>query len=214
MLRRSDIVSTTTDRQPSFLLRPYFLGEKRMKRSFRSPVRLWDYTREDLAGLCHALGYRTGAEIGVQGGLYSLALCRAMPGLSLLAVDPYDDYGEDEWVIGVERNQAHYAAAQKRLAPYDVTFVVQKSHDAVREIPDKSIDFVYIDGNHLFDFCMRDLIEWSRRVKPGGIVAVHDFFEWDQGGVVEAVMAYTRAHQITDWFVTDEKYPTSFWVNP
>lgn len=40
--------------------------------------------------------------------------------------------------------------------------------DAVGEIEDGSLDFVFIDGNHSFEAVREDLMHWSRKVRPGG----------------------------------------------
>jgi hypothetical protein len=49
-------------------------------------------------------------------------------------------------------------------------------------------------------------------VKPGGIVAVHDYDVWEGGDVTLAVNAYTHAHRIDPWYVTQELTPTAYWV--
>jgi predicted O-methyltransferase YrrM len=71
------------------------------------------------------------------------------------------------------------------------------SMDAVDDIPDNSLDFVFIDANHAFDYVMLDLIYWTKKVRPGGIVSGDDYFHFKKAGVVEAVDAYTKAHGIT-----------------
>jgi hypothetical protein len=38
----------------------------------------------------------------------------------------------------------------------------------------ESLGFAYVDGNHYFDPAMLDLILWSERVRPGGMIAAHD----------------------------------------
>ena len=87
--------------------------------------------------------------------------------------------------------------------------------DAARTLPDESLDFVYIDANHDFDHCMEDLIAWSRKVRSGGIVAGHDYDRPHRKGVVPAVDAYTKAHRIQEWFLTDQKREASYmWVKP
>ena len=92
--------------------------------------------------------------------------------------------------------------------------------EAVREIPDKSLDFVYIDAMHEFDPFTLDLICWSDKVRPGGIVAGHDYSpeSWCNG-VMLAVKTYTRAHNIDKWYITSEESndhlaPSFFWVKP
>jgi hypothetical protein len=84
--------------------------------------------------------------------------------------------------------------------------------DAVRKIKNESLDFVYIDGFHDFDWVMPDLIFWAQKVRRHGIVAGHDYYPFFRAGVMFAVDAYTRAHNINDWYVTREKEPTWFWV--
>jgi hypothetical protein len=102
--------------------------------------------------------------------------------------------------------------AKQRLAPYNVTFVRANSMDAVRDVPDESLDFVFIDANHTFDYVMQDIIEWSKKVRPGGMVSGHDYFRCRNFGVVPAVDVYTREHLIHQWFITDEHKPSYFWL--
>jgi hypothetical protein len=177
------------------------------------PVRIRQYTREKLAGLFGELKFTRGAEIGVADGQNSLTLCRSIPNLELLCVDP--------WQVYLGNPRAHdnqeemFRLAQKRLSPFRTVFVRAMSMDAARDVVDNSLDFVYIDGNHCFDFVMQDLIEWSKKVRAGGIVSGHDYYRFRWAGVVDAVDAYVKAHQIHEWFVTDEKKEISFfWAKP
>jgi hypothetical protein len=86
--------------------------------------------------------------------------------------------------------------------------------DGLADIKDDSLDFVYIDANHTFDYCCPDIIYWSMKVRSGGIVSGHDYFHHIRGGVVRAVDAYTASHSISPWYVTQEVYPSYFWVKP
>jgi hypothetical protein len=40
---------------------------------------------------------------------------------------------------------------------------------------DHSIDFVFIDAEHTYDFVKQDLTVWFNKVKSGGIIAGHDY---------------------------------------
>lgn len=169
-------------------------------------------TRVDLARLFAAQGYRRGAEIGVADGRYSLTLCQAIPDLQLSCVDVWRTYRGNHRGGPQEQHDRNWRLAQERLAAYDVTFVRAFSMDAVRDYSERSLDFVYIDAHHGFDYVMQDLIEWAKRVRPGGIVAGHDCYHFDRAGVVEAVEVYTRMHEITDWSLCDEREPSFWWV--
>jgi len=170
------------------------------------------YTRDRLGALFAEAGYVNGAEIGVRKGKFSRVLCKANPDLHLYCVDPWMPYGGRKYTK--EKQDLIYEVAQKTLEPYNVTFIRKTSMEGVKDISEKSLDFVYIDGNHLFDFVMEDIIHWSRRVRSGGIIAVHDFHYGSNVEVVEAVNAYTRANHIDPWYVTKESQPTAYWVKP
>lgn len=84
--------------------------------------------------------------------------------------------------------------------------------EAVGDFKDESLDFVYIDGFHEFDAVMSDLIFWVPKVRPGGIIAGHDYYNFWRAGVVTAVDAYVKGHGIRDWYITHEATPSFFWV--
>lgn len=136
-----------------------------------------------LAEYFNELGFTRGAEIGVADGRYSEILCQKIKGLELLAVDPFYRPG-------------HYERAIERLKPFKVTIKREISMKAVLEVPDKSLDFVFIDGNHKFDYVMEDIIGWSRKVRRGGIVSGHDYYQFHSSGVIQAVNAYVEEHKV------------------
>lgn len=53
------------------------------------------------------------------------------------------------------------------------------SVDAVKIFPDESLDFVYIDANHAYEFVKQDIAMWYPKVKMGGILAGHDYLDFD-----------------------------------
>lgn len=172
------------------------------------------FKRADLARLFAEKGYRRGAEIGVAEGKFSEVLCRQIPGLDLTCVDPWRKYPSNLRGGAQEQHDWNLVKAKERLSPYDVTFVQAMSLDAVRDVPFNALDFVYIDAHHSFDWVVQDLIEWSKRVRSGGIVSGHDFYHFRWAGVVEAVVGYTTSHGITDWHICDEREPSFWWVKP
>jgi len=168
--------------------------------------------RDKLAELFHVLGYKTGVEVGTRNGAYAKILCDANPGLLLTCVDPWGS-NQPDGTYQFHRDH-NMEKAKRALAPYGVAFIRKTSMDALSDIKDDSLDFVYIDANHTFDYCCPDIIYWSKKVKSGGIVSGHDYFHHRTGGVVEAVDAYTHCHNINPWYVTEEIHPSFFWVKP
>lgn len=180
------------------------------------PVRVKGFTREKLAQLFGELGFTHGAEVGVAEGIYSLVLCQNIPGLKLACVDLWDTYyrGDDARVKIKDRAMQDEAwqLAHKKLDPFNVEYFRLPSVEAAKQFPDGSLDFVYIDADHAFDFVMQDLIVWSKKIKPGGIISGHDYYRFRGAGVVNAVDAYTAAHQIHEWFLDDQREISFFWA--
>jgi len=179
--------------------------------SQKSPIKLPIDKYRGLSSLFGELGFRVGAEIGVNKGRYSKWLCHKMrrnkPKLFL--VDPYLSYQEYGEYSDQEGLDAIYEEAQVRLARYNCEFVKKKSMDAIRDFNDNSLDFVYIDANHAFEFVVNDIAEWSKKVKPGGIISGHDYSKHFQE-VKIAVDSWVKIKQIKPWFLTG--HSCWFWV--
>ena len=62
------------------------------------------------------------------------------------------------------------------------------SDEAVRLL-EKELDFVYIDGSHLFKHVYADLYNYYQHVKQGGLVICHDF---DFPDIHKAVIKFLR----------------------
>ena len=59
------------------------------------------------------------------------------------------------------------------------------STEAVLKYDDKSLDFVYIDANHAYEYVKQDIELWLPKIKCGGTLAGHDYNVWE--GVNKAV---------------------------
>lgn len=199
------------------MVREFLHNECARKSEQVAPIRVYKHpgnlTRDGLAQWMGEWGFKEGAEVGVRAGKFSEVLCKAMPGLHLRCVDPWTTGDYRARMIGEEKQEAYYQECVERMSQYPNVDIIRKpSMEAVMDIPDESLDFVYIDGCHEFDFVMTDIIMWSRKVKVDGIIAGHDYYRFKKAGVVQAVDLYTQMHKIDEWFLTNEKEPTFFWA--
>jgi len=138
--------------------------------------------RIELAKYFNELGFKTGAEIGVFDGRYSEILCQNIPELKLLCVD-------------IWRQNRIFELAKKKLAPYNTILIKKSSMDAVKEVHNESLDFVFIDANHRYGPVKEDIREWTKKVRKGGIVAGHDYYIFRYSGnrgVIGAVDEYVK----------------------
>lgn len=177
-----------------------------------------------LAALFHDLGYKIGAEIGTDNGRYTKWLFLKNIGVKIYCIDPYlayDDYIESHQINQEELNQ-HFENAKKRLVSFNVEFVRKPSMESVKDFKDNSLDFVFIDGNHTFQYVVNDIAEWEKKVRPGGIVSGHDYWRsYDSKKPVyvknltplekiklvqvkDAIRGWAGANRINPWFVTKD----------
>lgn len=167
-----------------------------------------------MAAMFAELGFMSGVEIGVERGWYAEVLCKANPEATIYGIDPWRVYaGYRDHAQGYTQPEldTYRAEATERLAAYPNHRIVPKfSGQAVYDFEPASLDWVYIDGNHAYYSVLFDLEEWSHKVRPGGIIAGHDFRNFPESpherfGIVEAVGRYTTEHQIQPWFALGRK---------
>lgn len=53
------------------------------------------------------------------------------------------------------------------------TFIKDYSFNVVKNW-DKKIDYIFIDGDHIYEAVKQDFEEWLPHVKSGGIISIHD----------------------------------------
>jgi hypothetical protein len=150
--------------------------------------------RMPMGGVC--------AEIGVWEGDFSDKIIEVTKPSVLCLIDPWkyesDEVYRDACYGGrkaknQEQMDAVYSRVAKRFATQvrDGTVVIHRSpsSDAVAAFPDGYFDWVYIDGNHLYEFVKLDLELWSPKIKRRGYITGDDYVEgrWWKGGVKRAV---------------------------
>jgi len=83
-----------------------------------------------------------------------------------------------------------------------VALMETDSHTARYAFQDGSLDLVYIDANHAYEHVIEDIRDWLPKVKPGGIIAGHDYnMEGVSRAVTEALGAPTEVFKDTSWYV-------------
>lgn len=178
-----------------------------------------------------------GAEIGVAEGAYSAAILAAAQPEELHLIDPWShlEAGSDlleagQLLTAVDeartRGDKFDAPPPNSYGDEDYAKVVarfegdprvrlhrQYSYKAVAGFDEGFFDFVYIDGNHHYEFVLRDLQDFAARLKPGGLMFGHDFFEdafarEENYGVVDAVSAFLKRSDFRFLMLTSEPFST------
>lgn len=168
----------------------------------------WDSTRETLYELWGELGFKVGAEIGVRMGTNSAAILARVPDLKLYCIDPWGAYLR----VTDSVQDVYYQRCVRKLAGKNVELIRKTSMDAVGDFEDNSLDFVYVDGRHDLDYVLEDIICWTPKVKIGGVISGHDYYNFFEAGVITAVDAYCLGNNIKQFYITREKEHTWFFV--
>jgi len=137
-----------------------------------------------------------GAEIGVWKGDFSEEILEIACPQTLYLVDPWafqPDFSDRMFGGTVAKNQedmdAILAGTKARLAGHDnLRYCRMNSDEFFQQLTEK-LDWIYIDGNHFYDWVRRDIENALKAVRPGGIVCGDDYY-WHVDGryqVKEAV---------------------------
>ena len=194
----------------------YLVDKYKIDLSAPSPIEIPNVGRDSLPRILKDLKFTIGAEIGVEKGLNLKQLVKRNPKLKMFAVDPYVKYDRyNTWTE--ERFIGNHQIAHERLDVFpNVEFIEKFSMDALADFEDESLDFVYIDANHGYEFVLEDITGWEKKVRPGGILSGHDYVKSrhsKSGGLMinvkRAVQEFTRDNNISPWFIlgTEGKVP-------
>jgi hypothetical protein len=206
-----------------YLYKKFNVGPTFSKRQ-KYPIPIDNFNRIDLAKLFNELGFKIGVEVGVERGRYSGILCKEIPGVTLYGVDPWETY--DGYIDYKDQQQLSdfREIAMERLKGFPNFIPIKEySVQASKRFKDDSLDFVYLDGNHMLQAVIEDLNIWIPKLRVGGIISGHDYVpRWKSSKrciqVIEAVKAYTAANDIGPWFVTQggnmaiTRHASFFWV--
>lgn len=153
-------------------------------------------TRDQIPQLLNQMGLcGWGVEIGVHLGEYSERLLAGSKLDKLFSVDPWHPKYEG---IPESNHESYFQQTTKRLWKYFPRSVIlrQSSWDASAFFQPNSMCLVYIDGQHSYEAVSGDIALWRNKVKPGGILAGHDYDEISPG-VMKAVDEFVFREKLT-----------------
>lgn len=92
-------------------------------------------------------------------------------------------YCIDCWINGYDNADQSSKENQQAQKNFDQLFknesrivkIKDYSNNVVNKFLDESIDFIYIDGNHQYEFVKQDLENYFPKIKKGGIISGHDY---------------------------------------
>lgn len=123
------------------------------------------------------------AEIGIGYGLHAKEILENTNITNLYLIDPMIYYPNDQFACDVITKFGEFdnlvTAIKNNLRPYEnrYTWFRQPSLTISNEqIPDGSLDSVFIDGDHSYEAVKNDLIFWWKKIRKGGWMLGDDFY--------------------------------------
>ncbi len=154
-------------------------------------------------------------EIGVRMGLNFERMIKHNPKLAV-AVDCWLDDGTPS------RNDSCNSQAElDEQYNYFQTLVADKpfvkiyrdySYNTVREFPDEYFDFVFIDADHTYEGCKRDILDWYPKIKRGGVLCGHDYVH-RRAPTSKGIITFGVIEAVDEW-VVGNKIPNFFLLKP
>jgi len=124
---------------------------------------------------------KIGAEIGVFKGEFSNYLLNNWDG-KLFLIDPWRPLGDE--YDDISNHKHHLDTYQKTIENIkgfeNRSFMMRGLSEELSFVfQDNFLDFVYIDGNHAYDFVKKDINLWWNKIKHGGFLMGHDYLNLD-----------------------------------
>ena len=123
-----------------------------------------------------------GVEVGTFKGAFAREILLNWSG-HLYMVDVWRGLNDNEYQDG-SNHYSHNDAFELTMLNIDgfedrATMIRTKSTQGADLFQDNSLDFVYIDANHAYDYVVEDMEKWYPKVKNGGYLIGHDYLDID-----------------------------------
>ena len=152
-----------------------------------------------------------GAELGVCGGDFSEILIEKIEPSKLYLVDVWReiDLGyKDGLMTNDKRQTARYRSVVKKFWHLDNVKIIRDFTSALGEFVDEqTLDWIYVDADHSYKGCLRDLEIAQQLTKENGVILAHDYGK-RHPGVVQAVDEFVEKNNYFNVYYTTEKNPT------
>jgi hypothetical protein len=172
---------------------------------------VYNIKREQLIELMPKEGIT--AELGVGRGNFSERICKLTKPKKHYCVDVFavlDKTIQGKYFASQLEWDNRYAAVQDKLSRYNVEFLRTLTYNIRNHVKPGTLDWVYVDGDHSYEGCQKDLQAVNDCVKQDGFILGHDYTDskYSAWGVVNAVNEFVEENNYYLTVVTQERFPS------
>jgi Methyltransferase domain len=126
------------------------------------------------------------AEVGVAYGNFSALLLDRLQPEKFIAIDSFAITADTEpWkqTFLKDSKMTHFEYYQHKFQPQiekgQLVVYPGLSWEMLAKLPDKSIDYVYLDAGHSYEEAVKDIEQVSKKIKDDGIIQFNDYTLFD-----------------------------------
>ena len=161
-----------------------------------------------------------GAEIGVQRGDFSSIIRNTWETGKIHLIDrwSYEEDYNDVARLSYREQLNNYLYVVNRFAEdFSMHIYRMDSVEASRHFPDGYFDWIYIDADHSYNGCKRDLESWYPKLKKGGLFCGHDYLNGiipaGDFGVKSAVDEFISGKNVKLFVTQEYEWKSWYFVN-
>lgn len=160
-------------------------------------------------------------ECGVALGSHAHDLLTNLPSISYIGVDSYQHGydNSDPFVSEVEASlgmtgqiamDSLFEAVRDSLELFGnrARLVRQDSIEFAHSVDDRTIDLVFLDDNHTYEYVSDELVNWWPKVRSGGVLCGDDYW---MPSVKSAVDSFASSNDLPLRFIAKNQYLTYFF---
>lgn len=138
----------------------------------------WVDSYPHLSNLINRENLKIGVELGVAAGRHSEYILNNTSVEKLWSIDRWihvEGY-DDPMNLPQKDHDDLYLYVCEKLKKFEERSVILRcdTTEASKNFLDKTLDFVYVDADHSYEGCKKDLIAWIPKIRIGGYITGHD----------------------------------------
>jgi len=126
------------------------------------------------------------AEVGVAYGHFSALMLEQLQPEKFIAIDSFAFVaGNEPWKqtvlkdSGLSHLDLYKKRFQKEIEKGQMEILAGLSWEMLEKLPDKSLDYLYLDAGHSYEEVVKDIEQVKKKIKDSGIIQFNDYTLFD-----------------------------------